>query len=88
MLIITIATNINIAIPKGCCTEFQYNLAIYILPAIRNEQNKGGQKVSKYFRQGALVIFLDNGYQITNIPAILKITPIAAPEIPINTIKG
>ena len=81
-------TNTNIAIPNGCCIGFQYNLAIYILPAMNNEQNKGGQSVSMYFRQGALVTFWDNGYHMTNIPAILKITPIAAPEIPINTIKG
>ena len=62
---------------------FQYILAIYMLPAMNNEQNKGGQNVSRYFRQDALIIFWDNGYHITNIPAILKITPTAAPEIPL-----
>ena len=85
---ITILTNINIAKPKGCPIGFQYNLAIYILPAISNEQKQGGQKVSKYLRQDVLVILWDKGYQMTNIPAMLKITPIAAPEMPLSKIRG
>ena len=43
--------NIDIPTTKDCPIGSQYNLAIYILPAISNEQNKGGQKVSKYLYQ-------------------------------------
>ena len=79
---------VKIATPKGCFIGFHNIFDKYKIPIINAEQNIGGQKASIYNLQEALVIFLDKGYQMINILSILKITPIAAPEIPQYTIKG
>jgi len=80
--------NIDMPTTNGCPAGSQNILATYKPPAINNEQKPGGQSVLKYTFQDALVIFLDNEYQIINMLTILKITPKAAPEIPAYIIKG
>ena len=82
------AKNTDMPIATGSLPELKYQLNKQMLPAMTRELNKGGQIASVYFCLDASVIFLENRYQTKSIPAMLRITQTAAPEIPTFTVIG